>query len=83
MDQIHRRSSTDHVRNLLRGYTEGLLVRPAIEETLGIERLVVLENTEPIGIQHIDCWLKVRDPSAAVMGSGLNIQQLSASLPIC
>ena len=29
---------------------------------LGIERLVVLENTESIGIQHIDCWLKVLDP---------------------
>jgi len=38
MDQIHRRFSTDHVRNLLRGYTEGLLERPAIEETLGINK---------------------------------------------
>ena len=34
MGQIHRRFSTDHVRNLLRGYTEGLLERPTIEETL-------------------------------------------------
>ena len=32
MDQIHRRFSTDQIRNLLRGYTEGLLERPAIEE---------------------------------------------------
>jgi len=38
MDQIHRRFSTDHVRNLLRGYLEGLLERPAIEETLGINK---------------------------------------------
>jgi len=38
MDQIHRRFSTEHVRNLLRGYTEGLLGRPAIEETLGINK---------------------------------------------
>jgi hypothetical protein len=38
MDQIHRRFSTDQVRNLLRGYTEGLLERPAIEETLGINK---------------------------------------------
>jgi hypothetical protein len=28
MDQIHRRFSTDHVKHLLRGYTEGLLERP-------------------------------------------------------
>jgi len=38
MDQIHRRFSTDHVRNLFRGYTEGLLERPPIEETLGINK---------------------------------------------
>ena len=38
MDQIYRRFSTDHVRNLLRGYTEGLLERPAIEETPGINK---------------------------------------------
>jgi hypothetical protein len=38
MDQIHRRFSTDHVRNLLQGYLEGLLERPAIEETLGINK---------------------------------------------
>ncbi len=38
MDQIHRRFSTDQVTNLLRGYTEGLLERPAIEETLGISK---------------------------------------------
>jgi hypothetical protein len=39
MDQIHRRFSTDHVRNLLRGYTEGLIGRPTVEETLGINKL--------------------------------------------
>lgn len=38
MDQIHRRFSTDHVRNLLHGYLEGLMERPAIEETLGINK---------------------------------------------
>ena len=38
MDQIHRRFSTDHVRNLLQGYLEGLLECPAIEETLGINK---------------------------------------------
>jgi agmatine/peptidylarginine deiminase len=32
-----------------------------VRELLGIERVVVLENTEPVGIQHIDCWLKVLD----------------------
>ena len=38
MDQIHRRFSTDHVRNLLRGYTEGLLGPSTVEETLGINK---------------------------------------------
>ena len=32
MDQIHRCFSTDHVRNLLRGCTDSLPERPAIEE---------------------------------------------------
>jgi agmatine/peptidylarginine deiminase len=35
--------------------------RELLRERLGIEDLVVLENTEPFGIQHIDCWLKVLD----------------------
>jgi len=38
MDQIHRRFSTDQVRNLLRDYTEVLLERPAIEKTLGLSK---------------------------------------------
>ena len=33
--------------------------RALLRERLGIEDLVVLENTETFGIQHIDCWLKV------------------------
>jgi agmatine deiminase len=37
-------------------------LRRRLRLELGIERLVVLENTEPVGIQHIDCWLKVLDP---------------------
>lgn len=35
--------------------------REQLREHLGITDLVVLENTEPMGIQHIDCWLKVID----------------------
>ena len=35
--------------------------RALLRERLGIDDLVVLENTEPFGIQHIDCWLKVLD----------------------
>jgi len=35
--------------------------RALLREHLGITDLVVLENTEPFGIQHIDCWLKVVD----------------------
>ena len=35
--------------------------RALLEERLGIHDLVVLENTETFGIQHIDCWLKVLD----------------------
>jgi hypothetical protein len=46
MDQIHRRFSTDHVRNLLRGYTEGLLERPAVEETLRHQQVSVLRSPE-------------------------------------
>jgi len=36
-------------------------LRRRLRLRLGIERLIVLENTEPIGIQHIDCWLKILD----------------------
>jgi agmatine/peptidylarginine deiminase len=36
-------------------------LRIRLRAGLGIERLIVLENTEPVGIQHIDCWLKVLD----------------------
>jgi agmatine/peptidylarginine deiminase len=35
--------------------------RALLREVLGIEELVVLENTEERGIQHIDCWLKLLD----------------------
>jgi hypothetical protein len=36
MEQAHRRFSAEHVRNVLRGYSEGLLDRTAVEEILGI-----------------------------------------------
>ena len=49
LDENRTRLSDDELRRRLRA-------------VLGIERLVVLENTEPVGIQHIDCWLKVLDP---------------------
>lgn len=49
LDENRTRTTDDELRRRLRIY-------------LGIKRLVVLENTEPIGIQHIDCWLKVLDP---------------------
>ncbi|MBP1766884.1 MAG: Porphyromonas-type peptidyl-arginine deiminase [Candidatus Aminicenantes bacterium] len=48
LDENRTRLSDDELRRRLR-------------LRLGIERLVVLENTEPIGIQHIDCWLKILD----------------------
>ena len=35
--------------------------RALLRERLGIDDLIVLENTESFGIQHIDCWLKVLD----------------------
>ena len=35
--------------------------RALLREHMGITDLVVLENTEPLGIQHIDCWMKVVD----------------------
>jgi len=36
MDQIHRRFTAEQVKVLLKGYCQGILERPAIEETLGI-----------------------------------------------
>jgi hypothetical protein len=36
MEQVHRRFTSEHVRNLLRGYAEGLLDRGEVEELLGI-----------------------------------------------
>ena len=41
--------------------------RALLRDTLGVTDLVVLENTEPIGIQHIDCWLKVIDPETLLV----------------
>lgn len=41
--------------------------RELLRNTLGITELVVLENTEPMGIQHIDCWLKVIDPETLLI----------------
>jgi len=38
MGQIHKRFTTEQVRVLLKGYCQGILDRPAIEETLGISR---------------------------------------------
>jgi transposase InsO family protein len=36
MEQVHRRFTTEHVRNLFPGYSSGLLDRAAVEEVLGI-----------------------------------------------
>ncbi|MEC8252142.1 MAG: agmatine deiminase family protein [Planctomycetota bacterium] len=36
-------------------------LRALLKARLGVHRLVVMENTEVTGIQHIDCWLKVLD----------------------
>lgn len=36
MEQVHRRFATEHIRNFLRGYSEGLRNRTAAQETLGI-----------------------------------------------
>ncbi len=38
MDQVHKRFTAEQVKVLLRGYCQGILDRPAIEETLGISR---------------------------------------------
>ena len=41
--------------------TDEATLRQLLANQLGIDRLIVLENTEPFGIQHIDCWMKVLD----------------------
>lgn len=41
--------------------------RELLRTTLGITDLVVLENTETFGIQHIDCWMKVIDPETLLV----------------
>jgi hypothetical protein len=38
MDQIHKRFTAEQVKVLLRGYCQGILDRPAIEETLCISK---------------------------------------------
>jgi len=38
MDQVHRRFTAEQVKVLLRAYCQGILGRPAVEETLGISR---------------------------------------------
>ena len=38
MDQIHRRFTAEQVKVLLKGYSQGILDKPAIEETLGISK---------------------------------------------
>lgn len=46
--------STEELRAILRGL-------------MGITDLQVLPNTEPWGIQHIDCWLKLVDPETLLV----------------
>jgi len=43
------------------GHIDEARYRQLLERHLGVTDLVVLENTEPLGIQHIDCWMKVVD----------------------
>jgi len=38
MDQIHKRFTAEQIEVLLKGYCQGILDRPAIEETLGISK---------------------------------------------
>lgn len=38
MDRIHKRFTAEQVKVLLKGYCQGILDRPAIEETLGISK---------------------------------------------
>jgi agmatine/peptidylarginine deiminase len=41
--------------------------RELLRERLGVTDLVILENTEEFGIQHIDCWFKVLDPGTLLV----------------
>ncbi len=38
-----------------------------VAQVAGVERVVVLENTESFGIQHIDCFLKLLDPETLLV----------------
>ncbi|MBI4295306.1 MAG: hypothetical protein HY669_03975 [Chloroflexi bacterium] len=38
MDQVHKRFTAEQVKVLLNGYCQGILDRPAIEDTLGISK---------------------------------------------
>ncbi len=38
MDQVHKRFTAEQVKVLLKGYCQGILDRPAIQETLGISK---------------------------------------------
>jgi hypothetical protein len=38
MEQIHKRFTAEQVKVLLKGYCQGILERPAVEETLGISK---------------------------------------------
>ena len=49
------------------GHIDEARYRELLSTHLGITHLVVLENTEPLGIQHIDCWLKVVDAETLLM----------------
>jgi hypothetical protein len=40
MDQTHKRFTTEQINVLLKGYCQGMLDRPVIEETLGINRSI-------------------------------------------
>ncbi len=39
MDQMHKRFTAEQVKVLLKGYCQGILDRPAIEETLAISKM--------------------------------------------
>ncbi|MCB9916121.1 MAG: agmatine deiminase family protein [Planctomycetes bacterium] len=51
----------------LRAPIDETAFRELLRERMGVTELVVLENTEPFGIQHIDCWLKVLDPETLLV----------------
>jgi hypothetical protein len=38
MAQIHERLTAEQVKVLLKGYCQGILERPAVEETVGISK---------------------------------------------